>query len=247
MAVMVTQTADPPRGRRRTKPSLGRRLTVWVGVAMMLVGVGMLGYVGWQFYGTNWTSQRAQAQVTDDLRTQWDAQAGQSEQAGQELEPAYVPEGRASALIRIPRFGDDYVVPVLEGTTDEVLTRGYGHFTDSAHPGEVGNYALAAHRITHGEPLRRMPELRPGDEVIVETATTTYTYELTTDPNELVIPFTGVWVLDELPTNPGGGPQPEQRPGQKLITLTTCSELFHTDDRMISFGVLVDEQYKTEA
>ena len=33
--------------------------------------------------------------------------------------------------------------------------------------------------------------------------------------------------------------QPAQRPGQRLITLTTCSELFHTDDRMIAFGHLV--------
>jgi sortase A len=33
--------------------------------------------------------------------------------------------------------------------------------------------------------------------------------------------------------------QPAQRPGQRLITLTTCSELFHTDNRMIAFGHLV--------
>ena len=38
---------------------------------------------------------------------------------------------------------------------------------------------------------------------------------------------------------------PEQRKGQRLITLTTCSELFHTDDRMISFGHLVKTEPKT--
>jgi hypothetical protein len=74
----------------------------------------------------------------------------------------YVPKGKASALIRIPAFGKKYVVPVLEGTSSSVLTKGFGHFTRSADPGEVGNYALAAHRVTHGEPLRRMPELRAG-------------------------------------------------------------------------------------
>ncbi len=205
---------------------------------MMLAGVVMLGYVGWQFWGTNWTSQRAQAQVTSDLQRQW-------EQGGEQLRPKFVPQGKASALIRIPKFGDDYVVPVLEGMTDEVLAKGYGHFRDTANPGEVGNYALAAHRVTHGEPLRRLPELRPGDEVIVETADATYTYELTTDPNDLVIPFTGVWVLDEVPKNPDGGVQPAQRPGQRLITLTTCSELFHTDNRMIAFGHLVDQEPKS--
>ena len=122
-----------------------------------------------------------------------------------------------------------------------MLARGYGHFDHAAGPGEVGNYALAAHRITHGEPLRRMPELRPGDRVVVETRTTTYTYELDSDPNDLVVDFTQGWVVDPLPTNPvRGGVQPDQRPGQRLITLTTCAELFHTDERMIAFGHLVD-------
>jgi len=217
----------------RAPRSRGSRLVLWLGLAMILGGLALLGYVGWQFWGTNWQSQRQHEKVTNSLRTQW-------EQGGERLQPRYVPKGEASALIRIPAFGKNYVVPVLEGTTTDVLSRGYGHFRGTANPGEVGNYALAAHRVTHGEPLRRMPELRPGDTVIVETVDATYTYELDTDPNDLVIPFTGVWVLEPLPKNPEkGGPQPAQRPGQRLITLTTCSELFHTEDRMVAFGHLV--------
>ena len=65
-----------------------------------------------------------------------------------------------------------------------------------------------------------------------------------TNPNDLVIPFTGIWVTDPLPTNPDGGVQPRQEEGQRLITLTTCSELFHTDERMIAFGHLVDREAK---
>ena len=53
------------------------------------------------------------------------------------------------------------------------------------------------------------------------------------------MPFTAGWVLAPVPANPDGGVQPPQEPGQRLITLTTCSELFHTDDRMVAFGVLV--------
>jgi sortase A len=208
----------------------------WLGLAMVLAGLVLLGYVGWQFWGTNWTSHRAQRQVATDLQQQW-AKPGP---ALHKLQPQYVPKGRASALVRIPKFGKKYVVPVLEGTSEDVLARGYGHFQDTAQPGQVGNYALAAHRVTHGEPLRRMPELRPGDRVIIETVADTYTYRLDTNPNSLVVPFTGVWVLDRVPRNPdNGGTQPAQRPGQRLITLTTCSELFHTDNRMIAFGHLV--------
>ena len=84
-----------------------------------------------------------------------------------------------------------------------------------------------------------MPDLRPGDEVVVETRAATFTYVLDTGGDDLVVPFTETWVVDALPTNPDGGVQPEQVPDQHLITLTTCSEIFHTDDRMVAFGHLV--------
>jgi sortase A len=148
--------------------------------------------------------------------------------------------GEAIALVRIPRFGDDYVVPVLEGVGEHELERGLGHFPRTADPGERGNFALAGHRITHGEPLRNMPDLRPGDLVLVETQRRIYRYRLDTDPRELVVELDEDWVLDPVPTNPRhGGVEPEQRPGQRLLTLTTCAELFHTDTRMIAFGHLV--------
>src|SRR5690606_4643020 len=134
-----------------------RRLTFWIGVVLLVSGLALLAWFLWQVYGTNYVSKRHQEQLT----TSW--------RQGATPEPRYVPEGEVSALIRIPRFGDDYVIPVLEGISDYELSRGFGHFTETADPGGVGNYALAGHRVTHGEPLRRMPEMRPGDEVIVET------------------------------------------------------------------------------
>ena len=223
---------------RGSEGGTGARIAFWSGVTLILAGLVVLGYVGWQLWGTTWVSKREQREITGSLQEQWKTEPAARQQ------PRYVPKGEASALIRIPAFGKKYVVPVLEGTSDDVLSKGFGHFTRSADPGEVGNYALAAHRVTHGEPLRRMPELRPGDTVVVETVDHTYTYELDTDPRKLVVPFTGTWVLDPVPKNPGNGPQPRQAPGQRLITLTTCSEIFHTDNRMIAFGHLVDSKPK---
>ena len=224
--------------RRGSDSGTGARIAFWSGVTLIVAGLAVLGYVGWQLWGTTWVSKREQKEITGSLQEQWKTEPAAT------LQPKYVPKGEASALIRIPAFGQKYVVPVLEGTSDDVLSKGYGHFTRSADPGEVGNYALAAHRVTHGEPLRRMPELRPGDRVVVETVDHTYTYELDTDPRRLVVPFTGTWVLDPVPKNPGDGPQPRQAPGQRLITLTTCSEIFHTDNRMIAFGHLVGSAQK---
>ncbi|MGD9961576.1 class E sortase [Nocardioides sp.] len=212
--------------RRRWQSRLG-----WL---LIVCGLGLIGYVAWQFYGTNIVSARKHREVTTSLQEQW--------KAGEDF--AAVDEMKADALLRVPRFGKDYVVPILQGTSDDVLASGVGHFTETASVGQVGNYALAAHRVTHGEPFRDMPDLEVGDEVQIETRTRIYTYVLTSGGDALVVPFTSTWVLDPLPTNPDGGIQPAQKPGQKLITLTTCSELFHTDNRMIAFGRLESTEKK---
>jgi sortase A len=209
-----------------------RRVLFWSGLAALLAGGMMLAYVGWQLYGTDIVSKRHQEQLVDELRAEWAKEAGEPG-----LDPRSGP-GEATALIRIPRFGSTYVMPVLEGTTDDVLAQGFGHFLGTAAPGEVGNFAVAAHRITHGAPLRRMPDLQVGDEVVVETRTASYHYVLDTDPDDLVVPFTAGWVLAALPVNPDGGVDVDPAAGRRLITLTTCAELFHTDDRIVAFGHL---------
>lgn len=232
------------RGAHAT-PRRPRGVGFWAGLVLVLGGVGMLGYVAWQIYGTNIVSKQQQQQIVEDVTEQWATAPETSLDGAPGGKGGRVPIGDAMALIRIPAFGDDYVVPVLEGIGDAELSRGYGHFPETAGPGEKGNFALAAHRITHGEPLRDMPKLRPGDEILVETRDAHYTYVLDTNPNDLVVTFRDVWVVDRLPRNPDGGVEPPlQRPGQALITLTTCSELFHTDNRMIAFGHLVDTEEK---
>jgi len=245
------------------------RIVVWLGRALVLAGLGLLGYVGWHVFGTNIVSEQRQRETVEKLERQWqeerlgvrpegkgggagdgggggDGSGGGGDGLGTDavgVSTRSVQAGDAMALIRIPRFGEDYVMPVMEGVGDEVLARGYGHFEESAAMGEKGNFAVAAHRVTHGEPLRDMPSLRPGDEVIVETRDTIYTYELDTDPNALVVTFRDVWVVATEPENPDpNGVQPAA--AERLITLTTCAELFNTDDRMIAFGHLVDTDEK---
>jgi len=66
-----------------------------------------------------------------------------------------------------------------------------------------------------------------------------YTYRLSSNPNALVVQPQDTWVLDPIPGKPGGTP-----PDQARITLTTCAELFHSSDRMIAFGRLVDTERK---
>jgi len=230
---MATSTVEPSAPPPATR---GRGGLFWAGTALIVVGLVLLGYVAWQFFGTNVVAHHKQQQIIDRTEKLW-KQGDSTTLAGKRDKV-----GTAEALVRIPKFGKDYVVPVQAGVSDDVLAEGFGHFPGSVRPGQVGNYAIAGHRITHGEPLRHMPDLRPGDKVLVETRNRTYTYRLDTDPNKLIVTFNDIWVVSRLPRNPEGGVEPAQKPGQKLITLTTCSELFHTDNRMIAFGHLVSSK-----
>jgi sortase A len=219
------------RRRRGTSDRKRRRVMLGGGIALITVGAIVLGWLGWQFWGTNWVSKGRQAEVVADLQEGW----------GEGQVSAETDFGKATGILRVPRFGADYEVPILEGSSDEVLAAGVGHMEGTAAVGERGNYVLAAHRITHGEPFADFPELREDDLVHIETRDADYTYALDTGGPDLVVPFTASWVLDPLPISPDpGGTTPPGQPGARLITLVTCSELFHTDDRSVAFGHLVE-------
>ncbi len=209
-------------------PALGARWSVLLGSALLLTGVAVLGYVVWQLVGSTWVSERRHADSVDSLEKAWAEPGGEV--------AVSTDQGTVRAVVRIPAFGVDYAVPVVDGVDDEALASGFGRFPSSEDPGGTGNYTLAGHRVTHGEPLRDMEDLEPGDEVVVETRDAIYTYVLDTGGDELRVGLEDDWVLADAPANPDGGTGPAV--GERLITLTTCAELFSTDDRWVAFGHL---------
>jgi sortase A len=200
------------------------------GIWLVTIGVVLIGWGAWEYWGTNILAKHNQEQTVEELIDAWS-------------DPEFNTPDGAFALMRIPAFGDDYVMPVLEGIEDSALTRGLGHYSQTALPGEVGNFAVAGHRVTHGEPFREFPKLEPGDEVEVETADAIYTYAIDNDPGELVVqPYDG-WVLEPVP--PGTMyDEGDDEPSQAILTLTTCGALVHTSDRMIAFAHLVSTEDK---
>jgi sortase A len=234
---LMDDLADPdetptPRGPRRPTSAL----TV-IGVLLLVAGLGCLGWVAWQYFGTNVTSEKAFHEETSQLRDKWaqpteESGSGSGDTKGKgELTPAVIP-GDAIALLRIPAFGSDYEVPILSGTDLSFLNRGVGHYTSTALPGQVGNFAIAGHRVTHGQPFARLLELDKGDEIIVETRDATYTYVMDGSPRNLTVNDTETWVLDPDPQNPGA------EATKALLTLTTCQDLFHSPDRSVGFAHL---------
>ncbi|MFE2143793.1 class E sortase [Streptomyces sp. NPDC059456] len=144
-------------------------------------------------------------------------------------EAAY-PPGRAFAEMYVPRFGPDWNKPVLEGTGTDLLKKGLGHYAGTARLGATGNFAVAGHRRTYGDPFKDFPELRPGDAVILKDATTWYTYTVRGGPLRTVP--TDVAVVDPVPhgssfTAPG-----------RYLTLTTCDPEWGHSHRLVVWAEL---------
>lgn len=70
----------------------------------------------------------------------------------------------------------DRELPLIHGTDSDELARGVGHYIGTAMPGEKDNSVIAGHRDTV---FRDLGELGIGDQVIIETAEGTFTYEIT--------------------------------------------------------------------
>ncbi|WP_427896179.1 class E sortase [Kribbella sp. GL6] len=196
-----------------------------LGIVLLVAGLGVLGWVGWQYFGTGIASNQQMNQAENSLRNQWKTPATTPATA----EPA---AGKPFVLLRIPKFGADWVKPIVEGVTADDLARGIGHYPQTQLPGQPGNFAIAGHRVTHGSPFRKLLDLAKGDQIIVETQSATYTYELDGSPRDLTVDASATWVLDPVPGR-------NTAPTRSIITLTTCQDLFHSPDRSVAFGHLV--------
>ena len=82
-------------------------------------------------------------------------------------------EGDRIGSLSIPVLKQKW--PIIQGTGTDALKKGVGHFIQSVLPGEEDNCVLSGHRTTV---FARLGELEAGDQLIVQTSTGTYTYQV---------------------------------------------------------------------
>lgn len=144
---------------------------------------------------------------------------------------------QAYAVIRIPRLG--LTAPVAQGISKRgVLDKGYvGHYPRTAQPGRPGNFALAGHRNTHGEPFRYINRLRRGDRIDIETRDAVYTYTVDRTLGQTSARDSGV-----IAAVPRSNVKPYAGYGTpgSYVTLTTCTPEFTSRYRLVVWGRLTD-------
>jgi sortase A len=226
----------PTAPRRRTIGDRVRLVVRGVGELFITLGVLLLLMCVYQLWWTNIESAGAIAAGRDEITRSWASPAptptasgpGPSASAPPAAKPSY---GTGIGLLYVPRMESRvWGLPIHQGTGKDVLARGAGHYRLTAMPGEVGNFAVAAHRSGHGEPFGDFAELREGDKVYVQTRSTWYTYTLTHDDPNLTPD--DVWVIDPVPGRPG------VTPTERLVTLTTCTPRYGSTGRWAWWGTL---------
>jgi sortase A len=144
-----------------------------VGVALTLLALVILGFVGYLYFLSGVQEARAQTNLYARLQ-------GELAQAvaptgpvipGHPASPASLAAapGDPVAVLSIPAIGVSNMV-IVEGTSPENLTLGPGHLRDTPLPGQAGVSVVFGRRATFGGPFGNLPLLKKGAVITTITS-----------------------------------------------------------------------------
>ncbi len=153
---------------------LKRNIIKYVGIFLILVGVGVLSY--------HFINNYVIAQRETELLSTWKIElkdkdtdeesiesSGESQENPSNEEPVKIidPEQKLPFKITIPEIDMEWIVNA--GTDPATLKKGPGFYLTSTLPGEIGTTVVSGHRTTYGAPFDKLNELENGDKIIIET------------------------------------------------------------------------------
>jgi sortase A len=232
-----------PSSRRERRRGERHRISIIGVVGELLVTAGVLVFLflGWQLWLNDVIVGEQQNTAAAELGQSWtadvpavptapDAPTTQPVAYGEPVVATAPAEATKFAIMYIPRFGADYARSIAEGVgTVRVLNKnGVGHYPGTQMPGQVGNFAVAAHRTTYGAPFNSIATLRVGDRIYVQTEQGYYTYVYRN--TEYVYP-NGVGVKDPVPQSKTAATT------DRLLTMTSCNPKLSAAERIVAYSV----------
>jgi sortase A len=242
----TTTTATKTASRPPAKRSVATKVVGVLGELLITAGVFVLLFLGWQLWWNSIVLTNEQASDATSLADDWklpvvsgttptpspsssDPAVAAPANYGDPAVMGSPSAGADFAILYVPRFGADFKRTIAEGVDPHTVLNkgGAGHYEDTQMPGEVGNFAVAAHRDGWGSAFIKINELQVGDPIYVETQDGWYTYRYR--DTEYVTPY-GVGVIDPVPQVEGATAV------DRLITLTSCNPLYIASERIIAYG-----------
>lgn len=199
-----------------------------LGIAFSLIGVTIIGYTLWHNGFQNTIIAEEQKEKAKQLSPVIEDNSENTNEVRSLLDGPF-------ARMYVPSWGADYVRPIFQGTSLDILDKGIGHYTNTQPLDEDGNFAVAAHRTTVGANFSKIDELQQGQKIYIETNQTLYEY---THINTVIVSPTNINVLDKLPTGLNmNSPLLSNMDAIKILTMTSCHPKYSDEKRIVAFAV----------
>ncbi len=163
-------------------------------VLLIIVGFSILAYAGFQLYSSsaNESKRLNEAVVSDKIINHFESDT---------FDYSIFNTGDTIGVLYIPRL--DREIPIIEGTDEDELAQGVGHYKGTGFPGENKQILLSGHRDTV---FRKFGDLQDGDEFHLKMEHGTFIYEI---KDHLIVSADDTSVID-----------PDRE--DEVLTVSTC-------------------------
>ncbi|SFA87934.1 sortase A [Lentibacillus halodurans] len=141
-------------------------------IILLIIGALFMAAGGYQWFKTNYAQSSSLDEAKNILAEAKNETFGTSISSNNtdHFQPA---EGETVGILNIPRLEAD--LPIVEGTDEDELEKGVGHYNGTAYPLQNDQIVLSGHRDTV---FRRMGELELGDILNVQLPYGDFSYKI---------------------------------------------------------------------
>lgn len=138
---------------------------------IIIMGIALIGVGGYQFSKTKEAQKNSLAEAHRILDLSKEKTS--TELKTENIETFNPKDGETVGILSIPKINAE--LPIVEGTSEDELEKGVGHYEGTAYPTQKDQILLSGHRDTV---FRRMGELKIGDVFIVKLPYGTFEYKI---------------------------------------------------------------------
>lgn len=183
-----TRQTQPTQPQKRTDK---RKIMNMVLSAIILIGIGTLGYGGFMYFDTQAKAEATTLEVTELLENRVEIEPKDDDPFGimatleekQKFMESGFGHGDGIGMLHIPKL--DGELPIVEGVNPDDLMKGVGHYQGTSLPTDNGLIVLSGHRDTV---FRGMANLEIGDTMTISMPYGDFEYKVVemyvTDAND---------------------------------------------------------------
>lgn len=149
------------------------RLLIIAASFLILIGGGLVLFSLQEMYAQEKKTKDSLDQAQERIQNEVNKERKSVLQTEQRIDVSFE-QGEAIGILKIPRLEAE--LPIIEGTDEDELEKGVGHYSTTVFPGQPDQILLSGHRDTV---FRRLGELKIGDILQVNMPYGEYKYEIT--------------------------------------------------------------------